>query len=142
MRWNEINLKQGTWTIPETKNGESQIIPLSEQVLEILLNRLKEKENQWVFPSKLSKSGHLEEPKSAWKRILKRADIENLRVHDLRRTLGSWQASAGISSYIIGKSLGHKDAKSTAVYARLHLDPVREAVGKANDAILLAAKVK
>jgi integrase len=54
-----------------------------------------------------------------------------LRLHDLRRTLGSWQAATGANSYIIGKSLGHKSQQAIAVYARLNLDPVRDSMGKA-----------
>ncbi len=59
----------------------------------------------------------------------------DLRIHDLRRTLGSYQAAAGANQYIIGKSLGHKSQQATAVYARLDLDPVRESVQLASSAI-------
>ena len=52
--------------------------------------------------------------------------IQNLRIHDLRRTLGSWQAKTGASMAIIGKSLNHKSQQTTAIYARLDLDPVRQ----------------
>ena len=80
------------------------------------------------------------EPKTAWKRIIARAGIKDLRIHDLRRTLGSWQAAAGSSLPIIGKSLGHKSLGATQIYARLNLDPVRASVNKATEAMLLAAK--
>jgi len=86
------------------------------------------------FPGE-GKVGHLADPKKAWHRVLKRAGICDLRVHDLRRTLGSWQAAAGANSYIIGKSLGHKSQQSTAIYARLNLDPVRASVNQAIDAM-------
>jgi integrase len=52
-------------------------------------------------------------------------------MHDLRRTLGSWQALGGASLQIIGKSLGHKSMQSTEIYARLTTDTVRESVEKA-----------
>ena len=74
-------------------------------------------------------------PKKAWARILAEAEIENLRIHDLRRTLGSYQAATGANGYIIGKSLGHRSQQSTAIYARLNLDPVRDSVNKATDAM-------
>ena len=45
----------------------------------------------------------------------------------------------GISLAIIGKSLGHADLKSTQVYSRLQLDPVKDAVGRASGAMLEAA---
>lgn len=60
----------------------------------------------------------------------------DLRLHDIRRTLGSYQALTGASLQIIGKSLGHKSMQSTQVYARLNLDPVRQAVEKATQVML------
>lgn len=67
--------------------------------------------------------------------------IDDLRIHDLRRTLGSWQARTGASLVVIGKSLNHKSTQSTAVYARLDLDPVRQSVNTATAAIMEAAGV-
>lgn len=67
---------------------------------------------------------------------MNRAGITDLRLHDLRRTLGSYQAATGANSYIIGRSLGHKSTQSTAIYARLNIDPVRDSVEKAAKAIL------
>ncbi|MGD9637757.1 MAG: tyrosine-type recombinase/integrase [Alphaproteobacteria bacterium] len=145
MRWEEINFNNQNWHIPETKNGESLDVPLVEQAVELLKERYQsiEKDKTWVFPSKASASGHFEEPKTAWKSILKKAELENLRIHDIRRTLGSYQAITGASLPIIGKSLGHKTANATQIYARLNQDPVRasmatavnmiEELGKKND---------
>lgn len=69
-------------------------------------------------------------------------DMTDLRIHDLRRTLGSWQAKTGASLAIIGKSLNHKTHQATAIYARLDLDPVRQSVDAATQAILEAAGLK
>ena len=138
MRWNEINFVRREWRIPDTKNGESLTVHLSDQAIEILENRVKSSE--FVFPSDLSSKGYLQDPKKAWARILKKAGIEDLRIHDLRRTLGSWQVATGASLPVIGKSLGHKSSKATEVYARLNLDPVRESVNKATNAMLAFRK--
>lgn len=64
--------------------------------------------------------------------------MEDLRIHDMRRTLGSWQAATGANLAIIGKSLGHKDLASTVIYTRLHLDPVRDSMQTATNAIFAA----
>ena len=82
------------------------------------------------------------EPKKGWKRVLGRAGIKNLRIHDLRRTFGSWQAITGASLSIIGKTLNHKTTSTTSIYAKLDLDPVRASVEKATAAMLEAANKK
>ena len=68
--------------------------------------------------------------------------IDDLHPHDLRRTLGSWQAINNTSLAIIGASLGHKTQQATAIYARLSLDPVRQSVGTATASMLTAAGAK
>ena len=69
-------------------------------------------------------------------------DMTDLRIHDLRCTLGSWQAKTGASLAIIGKSLNHKTHQATQIYARLDLDPVRQSVNTATQAMLEAAGLK
>ena len=127
MRWDQINLESAIWRIPETKNGTPQTIPLIVKALEILRKRQDGCNSEWVFPSD-SKSGHMEDPKKGWRRILKRAELTDLRIHDLRRTLGSVLAATGANSFLIGQVLNHKDIASTAIYARLNIDPVRECI--------------
>lgn len=68
--------------------------------------------------------------------------MRDIRIHDLRRTLGSWQAMTGASLAIIGKSLNHKSQQATAIYARLDIDPVRQSVTTATTAMLEAAGLK
>ncbi|MDH5233077.1 MAG: site-specific integrase [Gammaproteobacteria bacterium] len=158
MRWQDVNLARATWTIPKTKNGEPHTVPLVKVAVDLLTERKNLRANQfiinqageledtgkespWVFPG-TGKTGHLMEPKKAWARILERAEIQQLRIHDLRRSLGSWQAATGASLSIIGKTLAHKNVSTTAIYARLNLDPVRDAMNKATDAMFEAAQVK
>ena len=141
MRWSDIDLEQYIWKIPadQSKNSEPMTIPLVGQVIEILRNRKKSTRSVFVFHSPLSKSGHLEEPKKAWASLLKRANLKDVRLHDLRRTLGSYQTMTGASTTIVGKTLGHKSHAATAVYARLNLDPVRASMELAVE-MMLASK--
>jgi integrase len=139
MRWDEIDWKRALWLIPaeKAKSDENIAVVLMPVVLQILENRKASSLSPWVFPGS-GKTGHLVEPKTAWTRILARAGLTDLRLHDLRRTLGSWQAATGASLPIIGKSLGHQSLEATKVYARLNLDPVRESVYRATQAMLIA----
>ena len=136
MRWDQIDLQAMTWRIPRTKNGESQTIPLGEPEAMILKGRQAESSSPWVFPSPAKIDQHLSPPRAGWERILKRAGIADLRMHDLRRTLGSYMVDTGASLAIIGKTLNHKSQQATAIYARLSLDPIREAKDKAVRAML------
>lgn len=140
MRWEDINFERAEWRIKETKNGTPQTVTLSPEAIEVLINR-QSNESPFVFPG-IGKNGYLMQPKRGWARIMQRAGIENLKIHDLRRTLGSWQAKTGASLVIIGKSLNHKNQNTTAIYARLDLDPVRDSVNKATSAMMTAAGLK
>ncbi len=135
MRWEEINFTAASWHIKETKNGTSQVVALTTMAIEVLEKRRKLTNSEWVFPSETSKSGHLEEPKKVWKRILERAGIANFRIHDLRRSIGSYMAATGANSFIIGKALNHKSVAATAIYARLNIDPVRQSLETATQAM-------
>ena len=86
-----------------------------------------------MFPGKEEK-GYLADPKKAWKQVLKRVDVADLRIHDLRRTLGSWMGALGATTAIIGKTLAHKSVEATRVYERIDIDPVREFITLANKA--------
>ena len=139
VKWEQINFTIFEWHIPKTKNGDPQTIPLIEQAIKLLQKRksenekldLKDFQKEWVFPSLTSASGHLSDPKRAWKRILDKAQIKDLRIHDIRRTFGSYQAITGASLPMIGKSLGHKSSQTTQIYSRLNNDPVRQSMNKA-----------
>ena len=61
--------------------------------------------------------------------------MQDIRLHDVRRTFGSYQALTGASLQIIGRSLGHKSMAATQIYARLNLDPVRASIEKATEAM-------
>ena len=61
--------------------------------------------------------------------------LPDVRMHDIRRTLGSWMVDTGAPLAVIGKQLGHRDAKSTTIYARLDVEPVRRAVERAERAL-------
>lgn len=129
MRWQDLDLVNAIWRLPMTKNGSPHTVPLMPEALEILETR-KGIDPVWVFPGS-GKTGHLVEPKKSWDRLRRDAGLLDLRMHDLRRTMGSWQTREGVSLSMVGKTLGHKSLQATQVYARTDLEPVREAMDKA-----------
>ena len=144
MAWSELDLDRAEWRVPGElmKNGEPQTITLAPEAVEILRARKEGSKSRFVFPSDKSESGHIEDPRRAWDRVLRASGLTDLCLHDLRRTLGSWQARMGATLLMIGKSLNHKDQASTAIYAHLDLDPVRQSVDRATSAMFEAAGLR
>lgn len=142
MMWDQVNLTRAEWHIPDTKNGQPQTVGLVPEAVAVLTQRLENRLHPlWVFPA-VRGDGHITQAKVAWARVCERAGIEGVRIHDLRRTNASYQAIAGASPFIIGKSLNHKSIASTAIYARLNLDPVRKSQETAVNAMLAAGGLK
>ncbi len=140
MRWDQVDLDQAVWYLPgkQAKGGVPMAVVLPDPVMTVLQARREDDPSGvWVFPSKRLE-GPIEDPRKAWERIRKRSGLADLRMHDLRRSLGSWQATLGASLLVVGKSLGHRDHKTTEIYARLQLDPVRESVAQATNAMTKA----
>ncbi len=127
MRWDDLDLQQAIWRIPDTKADRPHTIPLPIPVIEDLLKLPRLEGNPFVFCGRWGRS-HLINVSKPWRRIRKEAGLEDVRIHDLRRTLGSWLVAAGASLPLIGKALNHSNQETTAIYARLQLDPVRAAL--------------
>lgn len=127
MQWDDLDLQQAIWRIPDTKAGRPHTIPLPIPVIEDLLKLPRLEGNPFVFCGRWGRS-HLINVSKPWRRIRKEAGLEDVRIHDLRRTLGSWLVAAGASLPLIGKALNHSNQATTAIYARLQLDPVRAAL--------------
>lgn len=141
MRWAELDLKDAVWRIPgaKSKNGDSHHLPMSKAAMQILKQRAKTAKGDWVFPSSRNSSGHMRKLDTAWMIVREKSGLSDLRIHDLRRSLASWEARTGANISVIAKSLNHKDIASTQIYARLDVEPVRQALEKATQAILQGA---
>ena len=139
MEWSEINRDQAVWYIPTSKMkaNKAHAVPLTPAVMDILNRRAVEAtpNERFVFPSNRSKTGHIAEKAgkgSFWRRVIERAELyssnkaENLCVHDLRRSLASFNVERGASIQSVSKLLGHSDISITAsTYAHLNTDTVR-----------------
>jgi integrase len=74
------------------------------------------------------------------RRVLARAGLQNIRVHDIRRTVGSWLAQSGVSLHLIGDVLNHRDLRTTLGYAYFQTQQRREALnGHGGKVLSLAA---
>jgi integrase len=133
MRWEDIDLACAIWTIPAeiAKNKTATPLPLTEPAIALLRERFKYRAGEpWVFPSPIG-DAHLVGLPKAWARILTRAGIIGLRIHDVRRSVGTALARAGASPHIIATGLGHRSIASAKTYVRLAGEDARQALGDA-----------
>jgi integrase len=140
MQWAHVHLQRGTWTIPVTKNGKPLDVVLTVEAVALLRRRRPDEKATFVFPG-VGRSGHLMEPKGAWKRVLERAGIENLRFHDLRHTVGSALAATGANMATSMQALGHLTPAAALIYQKMHQDPIRLAMETATGSILKSAGI-
>lgn len=131
MRWADLDLEAGVWVIPSnwSKNRRELAIPLIAEAVAVLRRRLEARgDSPWVFPSPSSRNGHLSEPKKAWARVCAAANLKDLTVHDLRRSVGSALGECGVAAHTISKALGHLSPASARSYIHLDVEPVRAAL--------------
>src|SRR5712692_5473998 len=141
MRWEDVSLTRAEWRIPHTKAGRPHLLPVPHALVSLLRSLPKVDGNPYVFPGQ-DGVGHLQNMKRAWDRIRVKAGIRDVRFHDLRRTVGPWLAGSGESLHLIGKLLNHRDVSTTAVYARLNLNPVRQALERNASKMLEMAAIQ
>ena len=126
-KWEDIDWGMGTLFIGLTKNGEPLLAPISDAAMERLKIIPRISDNPYVICGKL-RGQHLRSLGTALTRVLQCARIVNLRIHDLRRTVGSWLAQDGQSLHLIGDVLNHRDPKTTAGYAYFQTKQRRDAL--------------
>lgn len=103
--------------IPDTKNGQPRIVPVHRRVVHLVRDH---------WPPQISKWQVSKDTKAA----LRAEGLGHARLHDLRHSAASEMINAGIDLYTVGGVLGHKSQVSTARYAHLATDRLREAVGR------------
>ncbi len=128
LTWEDVDFGRRTIRLPNLKTARTaqekyRHVPL-HPVLRKLLGRRRRLDSPF--------------PKLKWKNSLRvsliraaeRAGIKGLtRLHDLRHTFASRLAQKGVSLFVIQKLLGHRDSKSTMIYAHLVPETYADAVG-------------
>ena len=137
LRWDQVDVQEGCFTVPMTKNGEPHTLPLSDYLERLLKQRKAEAwaGNAFVFPGN-GKGGYLVEPKGAIDTVTATTGII-FTCHDLRRTFATIAESLDLSHYTIKALLNHKQQGDdvTAGYIILNVDRLRDPMQKITDAI-------
>lgn len=129
LKWSSVDLKRCELALETTKSGRAHYLPLNRYAIDILLAIPKQYKNAYVFCGR-NESKPIINIDRSWRRIREEARLEDVRIHDLRRTVGSWLAISGSSLHLIGSILNHSNTSTTAIYSRFTKEPVKNALDR------------
>ena len=133
LRWDQVDLEGGELNLPDTKTGP-RTISLSPEAAAVLSRIPRLADNPFVIPGKL-KGKAMRNLNDPWDIICERAGLEDMRLHDCRHSYASRALALGESLPMIGRLLGHTQVETTARYAHLARDSVRESAVRVADSI-------
>lgn len=131
LKWDYIDFAHQRINFPDSKTGKKTVY-ISPLVIELLQNIEKKENNPYVITGQVE-GRHLINLQKPWRRIRKLAGFDDVRIHDLRHSFASIGAASGLSLPIIGALLGHCQTQTTARYAHLIGDPLKEAASLINE---------
>ena len=131
-------MERGLLLLPDSKTGKKTIV-LNAPALEVLSSI--EKASEFVIAGEDPEKPRAD-LKRPWAIVQKRAELSDVRLHDLRHTFASIGASASLGLPIVGKLLGHTQSATTERYAHLESDPLRRASNSIGEHIAAALKGK
>jgi integrase len=124
-KWTEVDLERGVLRLADSKTGRKTIY-LSDAAIAIVKGLTRIEDNPYLIVGDKEGSNR-SDIKRPWEAIRKAADLNELRLHDLRHSFASFGAGASLGLPIIGKLLGHSQASTTQRYAHLDADPLHRA---------------
>ena len=128
LRWEDVGLEAAELRLPDSKTG-ARVVHIGRPAVAVLSGMARVEGNPWVIAGRRpgSRIASLHYP---WRRIRRRAGLDDVRLHDLRHSFASGGLLVGEGLPMIGKLLGHSRVQTTARYAHLADDPVKEAADR------------
>ena len=125
LRWEDVALGESELRLADSKTG-ARVVSLPPAAAGLLAALPRLPGNPWVFPGR-KPGARLSGLDHVWRKVLVRAELDDVRIHDLRHSYASRALALGEGLPVISKLLGHSHIQTTARYAHLARDTVREA---------------
>ena len=133
LKWEHVDLENGEIRLADSKTG-ARMVPLSPPAAQVLAELPRIKGNPWVIPG-FKPNRHLADLNHYWDRVRERADLQDVRIHDIRHSFASRALALGESLSMIGKLLGHNKIDTTSRYAHLARDSIKASSARVADSI-------
>ena len=133
LKWDDVDRASGEIRLRDGKTGLRHI-PLTAAVESVLESIPQKDGNPWVITG-LAPGRPLKGLDRMWFRIRDRANLEDVRIHDLRHSWASRGVEIGEGFPMIGKLLGHRDVSTTSRYVHLARDAERASAAKVGGSI-------
>lgn len=125
-RWDQVDLDAAMIYLPHTKAGKPRHVVLNSAALALVKGLPSRGRSRWLFPQARADKP-IDNPTKTFMRLLERAGIERIRIHDLRHSFASTAINAGASLFEVQALLGHSSPQMTMRYAHLAQDTIRRA---------------
>ena len=133
--WRDIDLEKSQITVraESSKSGKARVIPMNQSLCRVLAGLMSSNGHEghvFLYKDPLTgKERPLKTIRKAFNQACQRADIKNLRFHDLRHTFGSRLIERGADPVSVKNLLGHANLKTTEIYLHSSLGQMKRAVG-------------
>ena len=136
LRWDNVNLDRGTLCVVETKNRSEHVLPMGRYLWELLRQRRKAADGEWVFANPLT-GKRVTDPHRQGVNIIEKSGVQ-FSPHDLRRTFASIVSRLGdrLSYYTTKRLLNHRTSDVTQGYVQFDLEQLRDAMQAVEDFVL------
>ena len=126
-------MEAGELRLPDSKTGPRTIV-LAPEAVEVLSRIPRLPDNPFVIPGKI-KGKPMRNLNDPWELVCERARLTDMHIHDVRHSYASRALALGESLPMIGRLLGHTQVETTARYAHLAQDSVRQSAIRVSDSI-------
>ena len=133
LEWKNVDLEDGEIRLADSKTGP-RMVPLSPAAARVLRELPRIEGNPWVIPG-FRPGRHLADLNHYWDRVRERADLTDVRLHDIRHSFASRALALGESLSMIGRLLGHSKIDTTSRYAHLARDSIKASSARIADSI-------
>lgn len=142
LQWVHVDQENALLALPARKGQGRKAHPVSQAAISTISGLPRQAGSPFVFPSPTDPKRHISKEyiETCWQRLRAHAGIDDVRIHDLRHTVGTYAAQTGVNAFSVSHLLRHRNLSMTDRYVGPDQDPIRalsEAVGERIETALI-----